>query len=125
MNQGVHGFPAHRPAPGLPAIRALAKFDGTAPAGGAGFQIEAPALKLLYNVSKIVYNGTGDYTIHFTDPFETPHFVTMAMSKEGANQTLTIVDPSDAGLATQKRIQVVDTANTPRNSAEVNVVFIG
>lgn len=124
MNKGYHLFPRHRPPLGLPAIRALCKFDGTAPAGGAGFQIEAPALKLLYNVTRIVYNGTGDYTVHFSEPFETAHFVVIAIAKEGANQCLTIIDPSDAGLTSQKRLQVVDTANTPRNTTELHAVFI-
>lgn len=124
MNLGVLGFPAHRPEPGRPGIRALAKFDGTAPAGGAGFQIESPALKLLYNVSKIVYNGAGDYTLHFTDPFETPHFVTLGLAKRGASIAIMSIDPSDAGLATQKRIQIENTAATSQDNTEVSVMFI-
>lgn len=109
----------------MPAIRAVAKFDGTAPGGGAGFQIEAKALKFVYNISKIVYNGTGDYTIHFSEPFETEHFAVFGMGRRGANTALLMVDPSDLGIAGQKRIQVVDLGNTPRNQTEVYALFVG
>lgn len=124
MNRGVHGFPRHRPAAGLPAIRAMVKFDGTAPSGGAGAQLTAKALKLAYNIAKIVYNGSGDYTIHFSEPFETADFVTVGTAREGANDALLYIDTNDLQLASQKRIQIVNNAGTGQDKTEICVLFV-
>lgn len=124
MNKGIHGFPRHRPPLGLPAIRAMVKFDGTAPAGGAGFQIEAPAMKLVYNVSKVVYNAAGDYTIHFSEPFETKHYLAIITGKQGGANSFGMVDTADTELADQKRIQFVNTAGAGNSPTEVYALFI-
>jgi hypothetical protein len=125
MNLGVLGFPAHRPEPGRPGIRALVKFDGTAPAGGAGFHLDASAIKLAYNVSRILYNGTGDYTIYFTDPMPTEHFISLLSARQGGGgRGICDINSADLGRADQKRLDIFNATPTPVNSTEVCAVFI-
>ena len=99
------------------------KWDGTAPAGGAGAQIAAAAVKLSLNVSKIVYNGTGDYTIHFTDPFATQHFATLFAGKQSEGALATVA-AADLGRADRKRVLFVDSGGSPTSGTEFCAMFI-
>lgn len=132
MNGGLLGFPAQRADLGPAGIvRAALKLvgtsvtvDGLGPT--AGMKYPDSALKLAYNIEKVVYNAAGDFTVHFTNPMPSEHFIVIGMgnSTGGTDYPIVAVDPSDTGVADRKRIQTADQGGTEQNYAQVHLLFL-
>jgi hypothetical protein len=76
LSDGTNSTSATNPIQG--SAKAWVNFNGTG----------TPAIRASYNVSSITDNGTGDYTINFTNAFADANFAFIAQAGNGgASQT--------------------------------------
>lgn len=96
------------------AAKAWVNFDGTG----------VPSINDSYNVSGIVDNGTGDYTINFTTPFVNTSYVAFGMTKGASTSIIRL--GSVASLTTgSARINTMTVGGGFADSDEVTVAFLG
>jgi hypothetical protein len=101
------------------SAKAWVNFDGTG----------TPAIRTSYNVSSITDNGTGDYTVNFTNAFaNTSYVVIAAVSNDGSNNAVTINTQSTQGsisvpTTTAVRMQIARAAVGYVDSTYVNVAI--
>ena len=122
MNEGVLGFPSQRRPPSV-GLRAFLKLEGTSVPSGAGDPFAVTALKGSYNIKKVVWSATGQFTVHFEQPMPDSHFVVSGMVKEGASHGLMEVHTSDLGLNDRKQFRTINLSGTNTNFSEVHILF--
>jgi hypothetical protein len=97
--------------------KAWVNFDGTG----------TPSIRASYNVSSITDNGTGDYTVNFTNAFADVNYaVIAAVSTDGTNNAITINTQSTQGsvsvpTTTAVRMQIAKAGVGYFDSTYVNV----
>ena len=105
------------------ACRAWVNFDGTT---------TPPSIRASGNVSSVVRNGTGDYTVNFTTAMPDANYSLAGMttgSALGNNSRIVSIKGSETGGATNKTTSAValqsgSTATAAlRNMAEINVTI--
>jgi hypothetical protein len=72
------------------------------------------AIRASYNVSSITDNGTGDYTVNFTNAFADANYAAVLSSiaqTSGNNIALTCIDFDTAPTTTALRVRTSDTSN--------------
>ena len=120
MNKGLRSWP--RPQ-NVAKIRAMLKLDATS-VPGAGAPFPSSAIKNAYNILKVIFNGTGDYTVHFGRPMDTAHFIVQGCALEaGGFEWLVNVDSSDPGRNDRVILRVVSGAGGGLNNALIYVVI--
>lgn len=70
------------------AAKAWVNFNGTS----------TVAIRASFNVTSITDNGTGDYTVNFTNALEDANYVTVATRSDWGNGTSAIVSPKITGV---------------------------
>ena len=103
------------------SAKAWVNFNGTG----------TPAIRASYNVSSITDNGTGDYTVNFTNAFANANYAVIAsVSTDGSNNAVSINTQSTQGsisvpTTTAVRMQIARAAVGYVDSTYVNVaVFL-
>ena len=92
--------------------RAWVNFDGTA--ATSPFTIANGGIRATYNVSSVTDNGTGDYTINFTNAFANANYtVTGSAQQTGLNASARgIIFPwTTAPSTTSARVATVNTSS--------------
>lgn len=112
MNKGCLGNPVPNAGPEPGAAKAWCKF---VPATTGPIQILCG-----YNVREVQRKGTGDYYVVFIRPFATPHFSCSVVVKPATDVSLCVhVDVLDAGVASAKRIGIIQPTVGRNDPAEV------
>jgi hypothetical protein len=78
------------------------------------------AIRASYNVSSITDNGTGDYTLNFTNAFADANYSLVGSSRNSTTR-MTIFSPQHSGVAdpfttTTARVRTSDDAGTVNDS---------
>jgi hypothetical protein len=82
------------------------------------------AIRASYNVTSITDNGTGDYTVNFTNAFADANYSLVGSSRSSVR--LTIFSPQHSGVAnpfttTTARVRTSDDAATANDSDIVSI----
>ncbi len=99
------------------AAKAWVRFSG-------GFVV---AIKSSYNVTSVIKNSIGNYTITFTTPFDNPNYSCFALTEQNVGLTgisLAIRDTRTFSK-TQSRLQIYDKNFSPVDADHVNASFFG
>lgn len=133
MNNGILGFPSQQTDFGPLALRAALKLLGTgdtvdrlagSPGQTAGFSYGQSAIKLAYNIQRVVYNATGDYTVHFITPMPSAHFVVLGCAKQaGGIEQVVNVHQSDTGVTDRVRLTCNTAAGGGAANEEIHVII--
>lgn len=121
MNRGRQGRPLATgyAGPGEAKVWVKFKYSST-----LGVQILTS-----YNVSRVVRNAGGDYTVYFLQPFLNPHFVVFVgvggNGPSGQAEYLTGISSSDPGLSNAKRIVTRVTGGGGLEDVETHFVAFG
>lgn len=100
-------------ASGSQSAKAWVNFNGSSGA--------SPTIRTQYNVTSVVRNGTGDYTITFgTGVFADANYACGAMCSDSNNSVG--ISTVTTNTATLLRIGTQDGGNAPQDSAYVAVV---
>jgi len=83
------------------SAKAWVNFDGTG----------TPAIRASYNVSSITDNGTGDYTVNFTNAFADANY-SMTSSSANTAPTMSIASPKLTATPFTTSAASVETRNT-------------
>ena len=131
---GVSQIQAGATSGGLPVFqcRAWVNFDGTRDSAGAVSTANTPRfIRASGNVSSVVRNGTGDYTVNFTTPMPdanyAPVFSTTGFNTTTASRTVTV--SGDASTVNTKTSTALRISRGPSNAtgledgAEINVAI--
>jgi hypothetical protein len=108
---GSYSVPSETLARG--ACRAWVNFDGTG----------TVAIRASFNVSSITDNGTGDYTVNFTNALPDANYAATANSGTTTASTGRVFNFPEAGLmsTTQIRMRQRTVANTDVDSEQIHV----
>jgi hypothetical protein len=93
--------------------RAWVNFDGTG----------TPAIRASGNVSSITDNGTGDYTVNFTNALPDVNYAASVTTQTGGIQSACTNDGTTARTTTTLRVAVLNTVGSFVDSAQVGVAI--
>jgi hypothetical protein len=95
LSDGTNSTSATNPIQG--SAKAWVNFDGTG----------TPAIRASYNVSSITDNGTGDYTVNFTNAMTDANYaVVTSCSRASTTAQPSIAGPSFNGTYTTSAVQI-------------------
>jgi hypothetical protein len=95
------------------SARAWVNFDGTG----------TVAIRASYNVSSITDNGTGDYTVNFTNALPDANYSASVTTQTGGIQSACTYDGATARTTTALRIAVLNSSGSFVDSAQVGVAI--
>lgn len=81
------------------------------------------AIRASGNVSSITDNGTGDYTVNFTNAMPDANYATVATCGQGGNGMIAYRPTASALTTTQARFNGVTTANAFSDMTEFHVAI--
>lgn len=83
------------------------------------------AIRSSYNVSSITDNGTGDYTVNFTNAFADTNYVLLITGGDTGGATAIAFGPTVPPTTTTSRIAVVNSAGALSDRTNINVAVFG
>ncbi len=127
MNHGLMPFPNQAKGPLLRAALLLdataLTVDGVGPTAGQHYG--QAGVRSAANIARVLYNGTGDFTVFFQDPMPDNRFMVVATCRDaGATPHLITVSGSDTALTDRKRFSVVTrSGGAAANLTELHLLF--
>jgi hypothetical protein len=95
------------------SAKAWANFNGTG----------TVAIRASYNVSSITDNGTGDYTVNFTNAFADVNYSTVLTGGNSGGIVATMADGSTAPTTSAVRIRTANSSFVLTDQAITNVAI--